>query len=50
MHSFDPYTFGGPFLGYIVTMILNVGIPIGIAIIVQKGKFLYRSHHSGELQ
>ena len=47
MHSIDPYSLGGPFLGYIVTLILNVGIPILIAIIIQKGKFLSRSHHSG---
>ncbi|PJZ44175.1 acyltransferase family protein [Leptospira brenneri] len=45
MHSFDPYSFGGPFLGYIVTLILNVGIPTGIAVIVQKGKSLYQSRH-----
>lgn len=48
MHSVDPYTFGGPFLGYIVTLILNVGIPIIIAIIIQKGKSLNRLRHSGE--
>lgn len=47
MHSFDPYIFGGPFLGYIVTLTLNVGIPIVTAIIIQKGKSLYQLHHSG---
>ncbi|PJZ80517.1 acyltransferase family protein [Leptospira meyeri] len=47
MHSIDPYSLGGPFLGYVITLILNVGIPILIAIIIQKGKFLSRSHHSG---
>ncbi|TGL88293.1 acyltransferase [Leptospira congkakensis] len=50
MHSFDPYLFGGPILGYIVTLILNVGLPIGVAIIIQKGKFLYQSHRFGEHQ
>lgn len=49
MHSVDPYFFGGPFLGYLVTLILNVGIPILFAIIIQKGKSLYRLRHSGEL-
>ncbi|MBM9590702.1 acyltransferase [Leptospira sp. 201903075] len=48
MHSFDPYTFGGPVFGYIVTLILNVGIPIGIAITIQKGKSLYQSRHFAE--
>ncbi|MCW7470889.1 acyltransferase [Leptospira kanakyensis] len=50
MHSFDPYSFGGPFFGYILTLILNVGIPTAIAVIVQKGKSLYQSHHSLERQ
>ncbi|XDD48464.1 acyltransferase family protein [Leptospira sp. WS39.C2] len=45
MHSIDPYTFGGPFLGYIVTLILNVVIPIFVAFIIQKGMFLYQSRH-----
>ncbi|MCG6149539.1 acyltransferase [Leptospira levettii] len=44
MHSVDPYTFAGPFFGYLFTLILNVGIPILISIIIQKGKFLYQSH------
>ncbi|MCW7457916.1 acyltransferase [Leptospira bandrabouensis] len=48
MHSVDPYSFGGPILGYIVTLILNVGIPIIIAFTIQKGKSLYRLRHSDE--
>ncbi|WP_245918561.1 acyltransferase family protein [Leptospira ellinghausenii] len=44
MHSVDPYTFGGPFFGYLLTLISNVGIPILISIIIQRGKFLYQSH------
>ncbi|TGK49673.1 acyltransferase family protein [Leptospira bouyouniensis] len=44
MHSIDPYSFAGPFFGYIFTLLLNVGLPILISIIIQKGKFLYRSH------
>ncbi|MCT8335414.1 acyltransferase [Leptospira sp. 85282-16] len=48
MHSVDPYTFGGPVIGYIVTLVLNVGIPIIIAFTIQKGKSLYRLHHSDE--
>ncbi|MCW7492732.1 acyltransferase [Leptospira sp. 2 VSF19] len=48
MHSVDPYSFGGPILGYIVTLVLNVGIPIIIAFTIQKGKFLYRLLHSDE--
>ncbi|PJZ83346.1 acyltransferase family protein [Leptospira harrisiae] len=47
MHSIDPYALGGPFIGYIVTLVLNVGIPILTAIIIQKGKFLSRSLRSG---
>lgn len=45
MHSFDPYIFGGPILGYIITLLLNVGLPVLISSIVQKGKILYQSHH-----
>ncbi|TGL41562.1 acyltransferase family protein [Leptospira perdikensis] len=48
MHSFDPYSFGGPFFGYLFTLILNVGIPLGIAITIQKGKSLYQSRHFAE--
>ncbi|ABZ95853.1 Hypothetical protein LBF_4028 [Leptospira biflexa serovar Patoc strain 'Patoc 1 (Ames)'] len=45
MHSVDPYTFGGPIFGYLFTLLLNVGIPIFVAITIQKGKFLYQSRH-----
>ncbi|WP_246051962.1 acyltransferase family protein [Leptospira idonii] len=31
MHKFDPLSFGGPVLGYMITLILNVGIPCTIA-------------------
>ncbi|TGM88227.1 acyltransferase [Leptospira levettii] len=48
MHSIDPYSFGGPFFGYILTLLLNVGVPILISLIIQKGKFLYQSHHLTE--
>ncbi|EOQ86934.1 acyltransferase [Leptospira yanagawae serovar Saopaulo str. Sao Paulo = ATCC 700523] len=45
MHSFDAYTFGGPITGYLITLILNVGIPILASFIVQRGMILYQSRH-----
>ncbi|TGL62504.1 acyltransferase [Leptospira jelokensis] len=43
MHSIDPYTFGGPIVGYLFTLLLNVGIPILTSFIIQRGKILYQS-------
>lgn len=42
MHSIDPYFLGGPFLAYIITLFLNLGIPLLLDFLFtyQKEKFL----------
>ncbi|MDF3820303.1 acyltransferase [Leptospira sp. 96542] len=47
MHAIDPYTFGGAIYGYLITVLLNVGIPCIVAYLFtsQMGKFLNRPHH-----
>ncbi|TGN14546.1 acyltransferase family protein [Leptospira ilyithenensis] len=35
MHSWDPYSFGGPILGYLVTLFLNLSIPSVIALMIK---------------
>ncbi|BDA80762.1 hypothetical protein LPTSP3_g36920 [Leptospira kobayashii] len=35
MHSWDPYSFGGPILGYLITLFLNLSIPGLFALIIK---------------
>jgi len=35
MHSWDPYSFGGPIPGYVFTLLINVSIPCIIALVIK---------------